>query len=81
MAYRKYTILLNLQEERYIEKKRCFCEHQRCHGWFIPSRIDQNSCLFDLEERGVAHLYIKIIQNNGKTKNIFQEGAEEKEEI
>lgn len=60
MANRKYAIRLNLLIERNVIKKKCFCQHQLCHGWFIPSRVGQETCLFDLAEKGLLNLYPMI---------------------
>ena len=31
----------------------CACERQMCKGLYIPSRIGQETCLFDLAERRI----------------------------
>lgn len=56
----KYTILLQFQEEKHIKKERCYCQRQLCHEWFIPTRIGQKTCLFDLAERNLLNLYPMI---------------------
>lgn len=76
MANRKYAIRLNLLIERNVIKKKCFCQHQLCHGWFIPSRVGQETCLFDLSEKGLLNLYpminiTKYEVQNRETGEIF----------
>lgn len=73
----RYTILLNLLEERHVRKKRCYCKRQLCHKWFIPTFEDQETCIFDLAERGAIHEYL-----HGKRKLLTEERKkEEKKEI
>ena len=70
----KYTILPHLLSERHIKKKRCYCKRQLCHRWFIPTRENQETCLFDLVERDILHLYIKI--DYGEKGTTRESGAE-----
>jgi len=38
--------------ERNIPVRKCNCEHQLCHGLFIPTVYGQRNCLFDVKEHG-----------------------------
>lgn len=52
--------LINASEPRGYKPTFCNCEMQMCKGQFIPSRIGQETCLWDLAQRQLLDLYPRI---------------------
>ena len=78
----KYTILLNLLKEKHIEKQKCYCKRQLCHGWFLPHIEGQQNCLFDIAENGIIIKHqIIIYGNQGATGEQREEEITKKQEI